>query len=421
MTNTQLKALIDQGVGAALLERDADRSRNGEDSHDSGFGGRRLAPTARECTLMTSNNVYFIASFIPLIMEYLVNISKRRAFWRLNEDYCSNYQHAVSIKEDMANKFRMKQIMIWDMIHLMLHLLNGWDQNFFNYKTMDHHTMKALWIYWIRGDDEVELTDDEISDNEDGVSKVFRIDTNIFDFETPMCKTFKEFNYLLQINPDLLTKDIEGFKLMKNITMIGSMNGTKIYHGLTRNHGLTLEFGLNPHHLRVIVNPSIIKLDVQNGQHVVGRMMVTAMEETYLELTYLETSSITKIMNVIMEYLVNISKRRAFWSLNEDILKITVLTTNTPYPSRKIRLGVGRGLCRTEVWGKRVGKSVQVSGWEKVAYNTRYAISTEVDTAYWAGFLETAGIRHIGNWSNAFSCEVLRKYAVSLQLDTAYW
>ncbi|GJU61223.1 DNA-directed DNA polymerase [Tanacetum coccineum] len=40
---------------------------------------------------------------------------------------------------------------------------------------------------------------------------------------------------------------------------------------------------------------------------------------------------------LIMEYLVNISKRRAFWSLNEDILKITILKTNTPYPSRKIR------------------------------------------------------------------------------------
>ncbi|GJR65175.1 hypothetical protein Tco_0011240 [Tanacetum coccineum] len=40
---------------------------------------------------------------------------------------------------------------------------------------------------------------------------------------------------------------------------------------------------------------------------------------------------------VIMEYLVNISKRRVFWSLNEDILKITILKTNTPYPSRKIR------------------------------------------------------------------------------------
>ncbi|GKC16503.1 mitochondrial proton/calcium exchanger protein-like protein isoform X1, partial [Tanacetum coccineum] len=41
--------------------------------------------------------------------------------------------------------------------------------------------------------------------------------------------------------------------------------------------------------------------------------------------------------NVITEYLVNISKRRAFWSLNEDILKITILTINMPYSSRMIR------------------------------------------------------------------------------------
>ncbi|GJX64280.1 hypothetical protein Tco_0298623 [Tanacetum coccineum] len=41
---------------------------------------------------------------------------------------------------------------------------------FFNYKTMDHYTMKALWIYWIRGDDEVELTDEESSDNETPLS-----------------------------------------------------------------------------------------------------------------------------------------------------------------------------------------------------------------------------------------------------------
>ncbi|GJR77823.1 hypothetical protein Tco_0090188 [Tanacetum coccineum] len=64
----------------------------------------------------------------------------------------------------------------------------------------------------IRGDDEVELTDEEFFNNEDEVAEVFRIDTNIFDFETPMCKAIKEFNCLLQIDPDLLTKDIEGFK-----------------------------------------------------------------------------------------------------------------------------------------------------------------------------------------------------------------
>ncbi|GJT28348.1 retrovirus-related pol polyprotein from transposon TNT 1-94, partial [Tanacetum coccineum] len=39
----------------------------------------------------------------------------------------------------------------------------------------------------------------------------------------------------------------------------------------------------------------------------------------------------------IMEYLVNISKRRAFWSLNEDILKITILKTNTTKERRSIR------------------------------------------------------------------------------------
>ncbi|GKD04351.1 hypothetical protein Tco_1179325 [Tanacetum coccineum] len=82
----------------------------------------------------------------------------------------------------------------------------------FNYKTIDHYTMKALWIYWIRGDDEVELTDKESSDDEDDIAEVFRIDTNIFDYETPLCLAFKEFNYLLEVDPDLLTKDVIGFK-----------------------------------------------------------------------------------------------------------------------------------------------------------------------------------------------------------------
>ncbi|GJS15775.1 putative reverse transcriptase domain-containing protein [Tanacetum coccineum] len=41
---------------------------------------------------------------------------------------------------------------------------------------------------------------------------------------------------------------------------------------------------------------------------------------------------------VIMEYLVNISKRRTFWSLNKDILKITILTTNSLSHVRTIRL-----------------------------------------------------------------------------------
>ncbi|GKG36528.1 hypothetical protein Tco_0444206, partial [Tanacetum coccineum] len=45
-----LKALIARGVADALAERDADRSRNDDNSHDSGTGKRRQAPPTRECT-----------------------------------------------------------------------------------------------------------------------------------------------------------------------------------------------------------------------------------------------------------------------------------------------------------------------------------------------------------------------------------
>nr|GEY48673.1 C2 calcium/lipid-binding domain, CaLB [Tanacetum cinerariifolium] len=57
--------------------------------------------------------------------------------------------------------------------------------NFFNYKTMDQYTKKALWIYLIRGDDEVELTNEEFSDNEDDVAEE----------PTPVKHTCKPFNY----------------------------------------------------------------------------------------------------------------------------------------------------------------------------------------------------------------------------------
>ncbi|GJW32478.1 putative reverse transcriptase domain-containing protein [Tanacetum coccineum] len=50
VTNAQLKAMIEQGVTAALAARDADRSMNGDDSHNSGTCVRRNERAARECT-----------------------------------------------------------------------------------------------------------------------------------------------------------------------------------------------------------------------------------------------------------------------------------------------------------------------------------------------------------------------------------
>ncbi|GKC52057.1 putative reverse transcriptase domain-containing protein [Tanacetum coccineum] len=50
MTDAQIKALISQGVADALAEHEANRSRNGNDNHDSGNGSRRIERAARECT-----------------------------------------------------------------------------------------------------------------------------------------------------------------------------------------------------------------------------------------------------------------------------------------------------------------------------------------------------------------------------------
>nr|GEU78303.1 putative reverse transcriptase domain-containing protein [Tanacetum cinerariifolium] len=61
-TDAQLNALIDQGIADSLAARNADRSRNGEDNHDSGTGVRRQAPLAHECTypnFMKCKPLYF--------------------------------------------------------------------------------------------------------------------------------------------------------------------------------------------------------------------------------------------------------------------------------------------------------------------------------------------------------------------------
>ncbi|GJW65278.1 putative reverse transcriptase domain-containing protein [Tanacetum coccineum] len=62
VTDAQLKALINQGVADELAVRDADKSQNDEDNHDSGTGVRRQAPPARECTypdFMKCKPLYF--------------------------------------------------------------------------------------------------------------------------------------------------------------------------------------------------------------------------------------------------------------------------------------------------------------------------------------------------------------------------
>ncbi|GKC93784.1 hypothetical protein Tco_1159226, partial [Tanacetum coccineum] len=89
---------------------------------------------------------------------------------------------------------------------------------FVNYKTLDIFTKGSLWDYWKIGGDEIEVSNDESSDLEEYLSdkeetaKNFKIETDVFDYETPLCLAFNEFNNLLRVDPDLLTKVNMGFK-----------------------------------------------------------------------------------------------------------------------------------------------------------------------------------------------------------------
>ncbi|GJU20318.1 hypothetical protein Tco_1153660 [Tanacetum coccineum] len=99
----------------------------------------------------------------------------------------------------------------------------GWlATKFVNYKTIDIFTKGALWDYWKMGGDEIEVSDDESSDLEEyrsdkeETTEIFKIETDVFEYEAPLCLAFNEFNYLLKVDLDLLTKDIMGYKIYED-------------------------------------------------------------------------------------------------------------------------------------------------------------------------------------------------------------
>ncbi|GKA71459.1 hypothetical protein Tco_0777598 [Tanacetum coccineum] len=51
---------------------------------------------------------------------------------------------------------------------------------------------------------------EDIDDDPDDITDIFKIEGNLFDFETPLCEAFNDFNYLLRIDKDLFTFDIQG-------------------------------------------------------------------------------------------------------------------------------------------------------------------------------------------------------------------
>ncbi|GKB01301.1 hypothetical protein Tco_0829345, partial [Tanacetum coccineum] len=82
--------------------------------------------------------------------------------------------------------------------------------------TMDPFTKKVLQDFWKKNDDQGGVIDGGFSglneannNDEQEIGEIFRIETNLFNCETPLCTKFNEFNYLLKVDSELFTYDAE--------------------------------------------------------------------------------------------------------------------------------------------------------------------------------------------------------------------
>nr|GEV50099.1 uncharacterized mitochondrial protein AtMg00810-like [Tanacetum cinerariifolium] len=67
---------------------------------------------------------------------------------------------------------------------------------------------------------EIEAKEDDDPDNN---ADIFKIEGNLFNYETPLCKPFNDFNYLLKINRDLFTFDIQGIRTYEEYELNNTM------------------------------------------------------------------------------------------------------------------------------------------------------------------------------------------------------
>ncbi|GKE94382.1 hypothetical protein Tco_1579237 [Tanacetum coccineum] len=80
-----------------------------------------------------------------------------------------------------------------------------------SFTTWEDLVEKFVQKFYQLSDNNEEMEANEDYDHDD-IAEIFKIKGNLFDFETPLCKAFNEFNYLLKIDTYLFTFDIQEIK-----------------------------------------------------------------------------------------------------------------------------------------------------------------------------------------------------------------
>ncbi|GKA62610.1 hypothetical protein Tco_0762129 [Tanacetum coccineum] len=111
----------------------------------------------------------------------------------MTNDQADYYSGITSITVNGKNAYELKGKSLDDLHKNAFSGTNG------EVVTMDIFTKGALWDYWKLGSDEIELTNDETSDleetdhdDEQEINEIFRIETNLFDYENRFDSELKE-------------------------------------------------------------------------------------------------------------------------------------------------------------------------------------------------------------------------------------
>nr|GEW35852.1 hypothetical protein [Tanacetum cinerariifolium] len=77
--------------------------------------------------------------------------------------------------------------------------------------TWENLVEKFVQKFYQLSDDNEEMEAEE-RDDPDDIAEIFKIKGNLFNYETPLCKAFNDFNYPLKTNTGMFTFDIQGIR-----------------------------------------------------------------------------------------------------------------------------------------------------------------------------------------------------------------
>ncbi|GJT75557.1 hypothetical protein Tco_1042282 [Tanacetum coccineum] len=147
-----------------------------------------ISATSKSFVSNDNNGKMIEKNFIEIEGTFLLKI-RDNAFY--NNDGEDVFKHINSAASEWFTKECIGTISTWD------DLVERFVLKFYN--LCEH-------------DEEEETEDEDDPDVIDNISEIFKIDDDLFKFDSPLCIPFEEFNHLLKIDPDLFTYNTQKIK-----------------------------------------------------------------------------------------------------------------------------------------------------------------------------------------------------------------